>query len=156
MIYTKNAHAAMMVASSKEGVGFVGGTLGGFIFPDFFFAVDGMYSAAKILEMRARIGVPLVELAKELPKRYQARGSAFCPQDQLGTVMRRAVEHSKDFPRILIDGIRFSPIANSDAWVLLIPERERPYCEILSDADSPEVAESIAASYSTYVQQWRK
>ncbi len=156
VIYTKNTHAAMMVASSKEGVGFVGGTLGGFIFPDFFFAVDGMYTAAKILEMQARIGTPLTEVAESLPKRYQARRSAFCPQDQLGTVMRRAVEHSKDLPRVLIDGIRFSPLPNSDAWVLIIPERERPYCEILSDADSQEDAETIAASYSTYVQQWRK
>ena len=36
--YTKNSHAAMMVASNKPNVGFVGGTRGGFIYPDYFFA----------------------------------------------------------------------------------------------------------------------
>lgn len=156
VIYTKNTHAAMMVASGKDGVAFVGGTLGGFIFPNFFFAVDGMYSAAKILEMQAMIGTQLVDIAASLPKRYQARRSAFCPQDQLGTVMRRTVEHTKDLPRILIDGIRFTPNPKSDAWVLIIPERERPYCEILADAGTAEEADALAASYSTYVQQWRK
>lgn len=156
VVYTKNTHAAMMVSSGKEGVGFVGGTLGGFIFPDFFFAVDGMYTAAKILEMRARGGEDLHSVASTLPERYQAKRSEFCPLDQLGTVMRRAVEHSKEMPRILIDGIRFSPIAGSDAWVLIIPERERPYCEVLADAGSQEQADELAREYGNHVQEWRK
>jgi mannose-1-phosphate guanylyltransferase/phosphomannomutase len=156
IVYTKNSHAAMMVASGLEGIDFVGGTQGGFIFPDFFFAVDGMYTASKILEMRARCNRSLAELAAELPQRYAAKRSAFCPQDQLGTVMRRAVEHTKNMPRLLVDGIRFSPIAGSDARVLVIPEKERPYCEILSDAATPETAEALAEQYSQYVFEWKK
>jgi hypothetical protein len=44
----------------------------------------------------------------------------------------------------------------SNAWVLIIPERERPYCEVLTDADSQEQAEALAETYSAYVQEWRK
>lgn len=156
VVYTKNAHAAMMVASGKEGVAFVGGTLGGFVFPDYFFAVDGMYTAAKILEMRATIGRTISDIASELPIRFQARRSALCPQDCLGTVMRRAVEHTKEMPRMLIDGIRFQPITGKDAWVLVIPEKERPYCEIITDADTPELAEALAEEYSKHVFEWKK
>ncbi len=156
VVYVKNSHAAMMVASSDERVGFVGGTLGGFIFPEYFFAVDGMYTVSKILEMCAQIGRPISEIAAELPTRYQARRSAFCPQDHLGAVMRRAVEHSKSMPQLLVDGIRFSPIPGSDAWVLIIPEKERPYCEVFSDASSPEVAEAIAEQYAQFVFEWKK
>ncbi len=156
VVYTKNAHAAMMVASSKEDVSFVGGTLGGFIFPNYFFAVDGMYTASKILEMRAFIGKTLDEIASDLPIRYQTRRSTFCPQDQLGTVMRRAVEQTKHLPRILIDGIRFQPIEGSNAYVLIIPEKERPYCEILVDAETPEIAEMLSLQYSELVSEWRK
>ncbi len=156
VVYTKNAHAAMMVASGKEDVAFVGGTLGGFIFPEYFFAVDAMYTAAKILEMRSTIGRTISELTDELPIRFQARRNAFCPQDSLGTVMRRAVEHTKEMPRLMIDGIRFNPITGKDAWVLVIPEKERPYCEILSDAETPELAEVLAEEYAKHVFEWRK
>ncbi len=156
IVYTRNTHAAMMVESGKEGVSFVGGTMGGFIFPDYFFAVDGMFTAAKILEMRAVIGKDLATIAAELPKRHQASRSAFCPQDQLGTVMRHAVEHTKSMPRILIDGIRFQPVSTADAFVLVIPEKDRPYCEIFVDAGTATDAEQLADRYSEMVTEWRK
>jgi mannose-1-phosphate guanylyltransferase/phosphomannomutase len=154
--YTKNSHAAMMVASNKPHIGFVGGTRGGFIFPDYFFAVDGMYTATKLLEMMAITKLKVGEIAKMLPRRVQAQRQAFCPQDQLGTVMRRAMEHTKNMHRELVDGIRFTPIEGNSAWVLIIPEKERPYCEILADADSRETAEVLAEEYSAQVYEWRK
>ncbi|MEP7235425.1 MAG: hypothetical protein ABI778_09035, partial [Ignavibacteriota bacterium] len=156
VFHTKNSHAAMMVTSNKPNIGFVGGTRGGFIFPDYFFAVDGMYAATKLLEMMACTGIKIGEMAKDLTHRAQASRHAFCPQDQLGTVMRRAMEHTKNMPRILVDGIRFCPIKDSTAWVLVIPEKERPYCEILTDADSEEMAEVLAEEYSAQVYEWRK
>lgn len=156
VMFTKNSHAAMMVASNKTNISFVGGTRGGFIFPDYFFAVDGMYSATKLLEMMAATNMKIGEISKDLPHREQASRQAFCPQDQLGTVMRRAMEHTKSMERTLVDGIRFSPIENNSAWVLIIPEKERPYCEILTDADSKETAEVLAEEYSSQVYEWRK
>ena len=33
----------MMEATSDKDIGFVGGTRGGFTFPDFLFSIDGMY-----------------------------------------------------------------------------------------------------------------
>jgi mannose-1-phosphate guanylyltransferase/phosphomannomutase len=156
VFHTKNSHAAMMVTSNKPNIGFVGGTRGGFIFPEYFFAVDGMYAATKLLEMMACTGIKIGDIAKDLPQRCQASRQAFCPQDQLGTVMRRAMEHTKKMPRTLVDGIRFSPIKGNSAWVLVIPEKERPYCEILTDADSKETAEVLAEEYSAQVYEWRK
>ena len=70
--------------------------------------------------------------------------------------MRRAMEHTKLMERTLVDGIRFSPIKGNSAWVLVIPEKERPYCEILTDADSKETAEVLAEEYSAQVYEWRK
>ncbi|HET9136199.1 MAG TPA: hypothetical protein VFO76_06145, partial [Candidatus Kapabacteria bacterium] len=156
VVYTRNAHAAMMVASGKKGVSFVGGTMGGFIFPDYFFAVDGMFTAAKILEMRARIGRKIADIAAEIPMRHQARRSTPCPQDELGTVMRHAVEHTKGMERLLVDGIRFYPSTGSDSFVLVIPEKDRPYCEVLTDANTEHEAEQLAEQYGGLVTEWRK
>src|SRR5439155_25180667 len=73
VLYTKNTHADMMRAASEETVSFVGGTLGGAIFTDYFFAVDGMFTVAKTLEMLAVVSKSLAEIAQEMPRDAQAR-----------------------------------------------------------------------------------
>lgn len=154
--FSKNTHASMMQYGSDETIDFVGGTLGGFIFPDYFFAVDGMFTVAKILEMLAIVGKSLGEMAQGLPHRIQTRRQVFCPTDQLGTVMRRAMEHSKSMKTMLVDGIKMYPHGDSGPWVLVLPEKERPYCEVVVDADSRDGAEELADEYSRFVFEWRE
>jgi mannose-1-phosphate guanylyltransferase/phosphomannomutase len=50
VVRIKNSHSAMMEATRNKDILFVGGTRGGFIFPEFMFASDGMYSIGKILK----------------------------------------------------------------------------------------------------------
>jgi mannose-1-phosphate guanylyltransferase/phosphomannomutase len=153
--FTKNTHASMMEAASEESTSFVGGTLGGFIFPEYFFAVDGMFTAAKILEMLAVLGRNLSELASELPKRVQQRRQVYCPTEQIGTVMRHAMDHSNEMRRVLVDGIKMYPISTSDAWVLVLPEKEKPYCDVTVDAADSPTAERLGEEYARYVFEWR-
>jgi mannose-1-phosphate guanylyltransferase/phosphomannomutase len=95
----KNSHAAMMEVTRVGEIAFVGGTRGGFIFPDYMFAADALYSIAKILEMLASTGYVLADLDRSLPKRHQAKVSVPCPWDAKGHVMRRAMEFSADTRR---------------------------------------------------------
>jgi mannose-1-phosphate guanylyltransferase/phosphomannomutase len=155
VIYTKNTHADMMRAASDKGVAFVGGTLGGAIFPDYFFAVDGMFTVAKTLEMLATVGKSLGEVAAEIPRHAQARQQVYCPTEQLGKVMRRAMDHSRTMPKILVDGIKFHPDGN-ESWVLVLPEKERPYCSIIVDAPDETQAVELSEKYAGLVQQWRE
>src|SRR5262249_32414805 len=109
IVYTKNTHADMMRAASEEGISFVGGTLGGAIFPYYFFAVDGMFTVAKTLEMLAVLDKNLGDVASDMPNRAQSRQQVFCPTEQLGKVMRHAMNHSHSMRKVLIDGIKFYP-----------------------------------------------
>jgi mannose-1-phosphate guanylyltransferase/phosphomannomutase len=153
--YTKNTHADMMRAASEDGVSFVGGTLGGAIFPDYFFAVDGLFTVAKTLEMLAVLGKNLGEVAGGMPRRAQSRKQVSCPPEELGRVMRHAMDHSHRMKRLLIDGIKFYPKKKSEAWVLVLPEKERPYCTVLTDAATQPEAESLAKEYAGLVEEWR-
>lgn len=155
VVFTKNTHASMMEYASDESVDFVGGTLGGFIFPDYFFAVDGMFTVAKIMEMLAVVGKSLGAISDGLPHRIQTRRQVFCPTDQLGTVMRRAMDHSKHMKTLLVDGIKMYPDGREGSWILVLPEKERPYCEVIVDAPSREIAESLADEYARQVYEWR-
>ncbi len=155
LIYTKNTHADMMRAASEDGVNFVGGTLGGAIFPDYFFAVDGMFTVAKTLEMLAVLGKNIGEIASDMPERAQSRKQVACPTEELGRVMRHAMEYSHEMKRFLIDGIMFYPKTNSEAWVLILPEKERPYCTVLTDAATQPEADALATEYAEIVEGWR-
>ncbi len=154
--YTKNTHADMMRAASEEDVAFVGGTLGGAIFPDYFFAVDGMFTVAKILEMLAIVEKNLGEIARDVPRHGQSRKQVFCPTDELGKVMRHAMDYSRDMKKVLIDGIKFYPRNDGESWVLVLPEKERPYCTVIADAGSQHEAEAISNQFAELVEEWRK
>jgi mannose-1-phosphate guanylyltransferase / phosphomannomutase len=156
LVYTKNTHADMMRAASEEDIAFVGGTLGGAIFPDYFFAVDGLFTVAKTLEMLAVVEKNLGEVARDMPRHAQSRKQVFCPTEELGKVMRQAMDHSRDMKKVLIDGIKLYPQNDGRAWVLVLPEKERPYCTVLADAASQPEAESLSKEYAGLVEEWRK
>ncbi len=155
VLYTKNTHADMMRAASEERVAYVGGTLGGAIFTNYFFAVDGMFTVAKTLEMLAVLGKNLGEVARDMPHRAQSRSQVFCKPEELGKIMRRAMNHAHAMKKVLIDGIKFYPQHDDNSWVLLLPERERPYCSILADAETEKVAKSLSVKYTGLVEKWR-
>ncbi len=156
LIYTKNTHADMMRVASLPDVSFVGGTLGGAVFTDYFFAVDGMFTVAKTLEMLAVVEKNIGEIARDLPHHAQAREQVFCQPDRLGRVMRRAMDHAHGMKQVLIDGIKFYPDGNVNAWVLVLPEKERPYCSILTDAPTTEAANKLSVKYAALVEEWRE
>ncbi|MBS1560873.1 MAG: NTP transferase domain-containing protein [Bacteroidetes bacterium] len=152
VVRIKNSHGAMMEATKDENVQFVGGTRGGFIFPRFLFAADGMYSACQILEMLAKTGYQLSDLDRKLPKRFQRTVGVHCPWESKGTVMRRTMEHSEDKQRQLIDGVK---IFLGNASVLLVPDKEGPIFTVTAEAGDEAEAQRLMDQYAHLVAQWR-
>ncbi len=114
-----------------------------------------MFTVAKTLEMLATLGKNLGEVASDMPKRAQSRRQVFCPTEELGRVMRHAMDYSHKMKKVLIDGIKFYPRKNSEAWVLILPEKERPYCSVLTDAATQPEADALAKEYAEMVEGWR-
>lgn len=153
VIYTRNNHSAMMDATNDKEVAFVGGTRGGFIFPEFLFSIDGMYAVAKIMEMVARTGLTLGQLDRELPRRAVVDRTVECPWELKGKVMRKAMEHSANHPRLLIDGVK---IFFDDDWALLIPDKERPLFHIVVETEKHERSAQLALEYERLVREWKE
>lgn len=154
VVRIKNSHAAMMEATRAGDIAFVGGTRGGFIFTEYMFASDALYSISKILEMLARTGYVLAELDQSLPKRHQARVSIPCPWDAKGHVMRRAMEFSAEMRRDLIDGVKIFNDEN-DTSVLLVPDKEKGEFTVIAEANDQETAKDEADRFVMRVSDWR-
>jgi len=153
VVYTRNNHSAMMDATNDKDVAFVGGTRGGFIFPEFIFSIDGMYAIGKLMEMMAITGKSIGTLHHELPRRAVVDRTIECPWELKGQVMRRAMEHSEGYPRMLIDGVK---IFMDRDWALLIPDKERPLFHILVETDRQEKSAQLALEYERLVREWRE
>lgn len=157
VLKTRNVHAAMMELAKNKATDFVGGTKGGFIFTDFFFATDAMYSLAKILEMIARSGKGLAEINDELPKLSAAKRNVNCSWEHKGKVMRNIMRDTETYRRDLVDGVKvyFDGQQQDAVSVLLIPDKERPLFHINSEAREQRTADNIANQFEKKVIRWR-
>ncbi|MCL5992468.1 MAG: sugar phosphate nucleotidyltransferase [Bacteroidetes bacterium] len=153
VIRIKNSHSAMMEATREKNMLFVGGIWGGFIFSDFLFASDGMFTIGKLLEMLAVSGMSISELDAALPKRYQHHISISCPWSYKGSVMRKAMEHSEKLDRELIEGVKLNVDGDS---VLLVPDKERAAFDVIAESDDYENAVVLGKKYSNFISQWRE
>ena len=153
---TRDSHLALMEASTSKDVQFIGGTKGGFIFPEFLFASDGMYSVAKILEMMALADKRFGVVDKEVPRLQLLKRSIHCPWDRKGTVMRHMMHDTDGMRRILVDGIKILfDIDSPSPYVLMWPDKTKPLFHLNAESADKETASSLLRLYESKILAWR-
>jgi len=153
VVRTKNSHYGMMEAVLKDPeIKFVGGTKGGYIFPEFLFASDGMFAISKILELMALTELKIGEIEEKLPKLYLKRLSIPCPRDLKGKVMRYATLESEKFKRQLIDGVKI--FFDDLTWILILPDRQRSEVHLFVESNDEKMVDKLIAEYSEKVKSW--
>jgi mannose-1-phosphate guanylyltransferase/phosphomannomutase len=151
LVYTAHDGGSLIKATEDPEVQLALDITGGLIFPEFHFAFDGMFSIVKILEMLAKSNLTLRKLQAQLPKRSLVVAQVPCPWEAKGKVMRRLDEDSQGQNRLLVDGIR---INFEDAWVLVLPDRDRAGYHILAEAANNGAAEKLVAQYRLKMSEW--
>ncbi|BDI32927.1 nucleotidyltransferase [Capsulimonas corticalis] len=131
-------------AEGKEGIALAGDTEGGFIFPEFHPAFDGLFSFAKLLEMLAVQNTTLSEVRSLLPKYYMASEIVNCPWEIKGRIMRVLMEDTHDAQTELIDGIK---IYRDGGWTLVLPDASEPYFRIYAEAETQDKANEMVHRY---------
>lgn len=144
--------AALMEAAQENHIMFAGAEGGGYIFPEFLPAYDGVMSMCKLVEILAFLKKPLSSLVATLPKYYLVHKQEFCPWERKGYVMRQIIEMSKDAKHDLIDGIK---VHSRGGWALLLPDPDEPVCHIYTEGQSQKQADNIAVKYSRLIKKLR-
>ncbi|MCX5970673.1 MAG: phosphoglucomutase, partial [Coprothermobacterota bacterium] len=151
VIYTKTSNRSMMEEAKRKEVQFVGDLKGGFIFPAFQPAFDGMFALAKVLEMLARQCTTLKEVASHIKPKVMLREHIPCPWEMKGTVMRRLIEENKGRRTINIDGTK---IFFDWGWVFILPDKDRPLLHINAEGDDPDRAQKLLDEYLRKISGW--
>jgi mannose-1-phosphate guanylyltransferase/phosphomannomutase len=149
----KNSHYSMMQASLDKEVKFIGGTRGGFIFTDFFFAVDAMYSVSKIIELLASSDLKLSMINKSIPALHMSYSTIFCSWESKGKIMRQIIQESENQRRELIDGVKV--FLDDTTWILIIPDKEKPLVHLWTESNSLEQTEKLKNEYIAKLKTWQ-
>lgn len=150
----KDTHYSMMRACDDKDVRLVGGTKGGFLFPNFLYATDGMFSIVKILELIARSGSSIEELDTEIPRLYMKKKNIACPKEDKGRVMRKFMEETIDCKQELIDGVKIF-LDNQDT-ILCIPDKSRNLVHLNVETDSKSRSNKLLKEYTEKVESYLK
>ena len=130
-----------MAADGKDEIALAGDTMGGFIFPEFHPAFDGLFSFAKLLEMLALQNTTLSEVRRMLPPYFMASETVSCPWEVKGRIMRVLTAESEGTRTELVDGIK--TYGDNGSWVLVLPDASEPNFRIYAEAQSQDAANEL-------------
>jgi mannose-1-phosphate guanylyltransferase/phosphomannomutase len=141
---------ALTAAATEDGVVFAGSAGGGFVFPDFIPAYDGVASLCKLLELLAPIRRPLSELVAELPQSTVVHRQVRCPFSRKGTVMRVLTEQLRDRDVDTLDGIK---VYEDGGWAQVLPDPAEPLVHVYAEGATQEQAQALEERYTALVQE---
>lgn len=153
VIRTKLGPAAIERAIKLEKATFGGDETGGVIFPEFQYARDGIYLAAKIAELFSKQPKTIAELAETVPKFNITRGIVEAPWELRGGIMRYAIEQSTGQDVETMDGIK---IWFNDGWVLIRPDGSRPVFHIISESKDADSAKKYLDKYQQLIEDAKR
>ena len=151
VIRTRTTYRSMMEVAAAGQVQVVGETKGGFIFPKFHPAMDGLVTVVKMLEFMAKSGEALSKALASIPPYFMVREHVPCEWAMKGAIMRHLIEATKDEQTELIDGIK---VFKDGGFVIVVPDSDRPMFHVNAEAKTEQKAHELAQHYIDQIRSW--
>ena len=152
IFFAKNSSSCLMEKSANSNVYFAGDNEGGYIYPKFMPAFDGMYSTIKLLEMLAKLNTSIKNELRYIEPSYFEYKRVPCPTELKGFIMRKFFEKYSGDNVLLIDGIK---LIKSSGWVLAYPTSEGAHFEIFSESRDKEESLSLLNQFNNDIEKWK-
>ena len=143
VVRTKNTPAAIMKEMFEHKVG-----MEECLF-QYILNFDGIWGIGSLLDFMAANSVILYGLVNELPHFYMEKNEVKCDWQHKGRVIREIIEENKNREIELFEGVR---INSENGWVLILPDSERPVCNIYAEGVSEEYAKELAAEFTERIK----
>ncbi|HWB21426.1 MAG TPA: sugar phosphate nucleotidyltransferase [Gaiellaceae bacterium] len=140
VVRTPTSPSALSQASAGPGVVFAGGADGGYVFPSFLPAYDGVAALCMLLELLAPLEAPLSKLIEALPRPTLVHRQLDCPWASKGTVMRVLNERFAEGDVDLTDGIK---VTDERGWTLALPDPDEPLIHLYAEGATDEASAEL-------------
>jgi mannose-1-phosphate guanylyltransferase/phosphomannomutase len=154
IVWSKTLQRHMTDLSASPGTVFVCDGLGGYIFPEFQPAFDGMFAVGKILELLAKEDTKLSRIKREIPDFNVLHAKLPCPWDKKGAILRRLVEEHQKYKMDLIDGVKVW--LSDKSWLLFLPDPDEAFLNIYVEAQRDKDTQKLLDDYLVKLKQWLK
>ncbi len=128
---------------------FGGDETGGFVFPEFQFARDGILAAAYLVEQIVKKETQLSDLSSEIPKFYMAKKIIQVPYQYRGKVMVNLIEEAYEHNLSTLDGVK---IYFDYGWCLIRPGADENSFEIYSEAKGKGEATQLNKHWANVIE----
>jgi mannose-1-phosphate guanylyltransferase/phosphomannomutase len=153
VIRTRTLPRSLMETAASEGVTFVGDDSGGYVFPSFQPAFDGMFAIVRLMEMLAGENRSLSDVLREVPPTVMLKKKIPCAWEHKGALMRMLADHAKGKPSQFVDGVK---IFHGEDWALIYPSQDEAYFHLCVEAEDRREAGEIAAGYVDLFSTWAR
>ena len=153
VIRTRTLPRSLMETAASEGVTFVGDDSGGYVFPSFQPAFDGMFAIVRLMEMLAGENRSLSDVLREVPPTVMLKKKIPCAWEHKGALMRMLADHAKGKPSQFVDGVK---IFHGEDWALIYPSQDEAYFHLCVESEDRREAGEIAAGYVDLFSTWAR
>ncbi len=140
--------ALMQTAADNPELLMLGDGAGNYIFPSFYPIADGLFAAAKIMELLTLNGVSLSETVRKLPLYHLQQTKVPCRWENKGKVMRILNQQYQERQIDQVDGIK---IDLGGEWVLILPDPDGPFFHVIAEGSSEDQARVLTEKYAGLV-----
>ena len=106
----------------------------------FIMNFDAIWGLGCIIDYLVANSQDLYELVDELPEFYMRKHAVNCDWKYKGKVIRELIEENKDNNIELFEGVK---INTDKGWVLILPDSEKPVCNVYAEGYSEEYADEL-------------
>ncbi|PWB65196.1 MAG: nucleotidyltransferase, partial [Deltaproteobacteria bacterium] len=137
VVRTRTLPRSLMETAARDGVAFAGDGSGGYVFPRFQPAFDGMFGIVKLMELLAGEDRALSDILREVPPTAFVQRKIPCAWENKGSLMRMLTGHAKGKPSQFIDGVK---VFEGEDWALVYPSQDEAYFHLVVESEDRNVA----------------
>ncbi len=152
IIWSKTLPRYLREEARKPDVKFVADSLGGYIFPEFQPAFDGMFAIGKLLECLAKQETKISRIKREIPDFNVVHTKIPCGWEKKGYIVRKLIEEHKNFKMDLIDGVKIW--LNDKDWCLFLPDPDEAFLHIYVETQKEKETQKILSEYIEKLTRW--
>jgi mannose-1-phosphate guanylyltransferase/phosphomannomutase len=155
IVWSKTLPRYLREEAQKPEIKFVTDALGGYIFPEFQPAFDGMFAIGKIMELLAQQETKISRIKREIPDFNVEHLRIPCGWEKKGFVVRKLIEtYGKNYKLDLIDGVKIW--VNSTDWVLVLPDPDETFVHLYVETHREKDTQLLFNEFSTKLNSWIK
>lgn len=143
ILRVKMSPAEWMRAATRPDVIFAGAQGGGFIFPRFIPAYDGVMSILKLLEYLSALKEPISEILQSIPHPFLVQKVVYCSWEKKGEAIRVLVERYSEAEKDLLDGVKIYH-GSKKKWTLVLPDPLDPVLRVYTEGEDNREAIALA------------